>query len=94
MATTQKISTDTPWFRLDLQDADWTAEDPKDLQRWMEQMLLIRRFEEKILDLHGLGLIHGPAHAAIGQEAYDLWHAERALKKEIAKIPTAKAKAA
>jgi len=28
------------------------------------------------------------------QQAYDLWHAERALKTEIAKIPTAKAKAA
>jgi addiction module HigA family antidote len=28
------------------------------------------------------------------QQAYDLWHAERALKKEIAKIPTAKARAA
>ncbi|HXQ41168.1 MAG TPA: thiamine pyrophosphate-dependent enzyme [Candidatus Udaeobacter sp.] len=69
MTTTRKIATDTPWFRLDLEDADWTAEEPKDLQRWMEQMLLIRRFEEKILELHGLGLIHGPAHAAIGQEA-------------------------
>jgi 2-oxoisovalerate dehydrogenase E1 component len=69
VTTTRKITTDTPWFRLDLQDSDWTAEAPKDLQRWMEQMLLIRRFEEKILELHGLGLIHGPAHAAIGQEA-------------------------
>jgi addiction module HigA family antidote len=28
------------------------------------------------------------------QQAYDLWHAERALRKEIAKIPTAKARAA
>lgn len=28
------------------------------------------------------------------QQGYDLWHAERALKKEIAKIPTAKARAA
>ena len=28
------------------------------------------------------------------QQAYDLWHAERALGKEIAKIPTAKARAA
>ena len=28
------------------------------------------------------------------QQTYDLWHAERALKKEIAKIPTAKARAA
>ena len=28
------------------------------------------------------------------QQAYDLWHAQRALKAEIAKIPTAKARAA
>jgi addiction module HigA family antidote len=28
------------------------------------------------------------------QQAYDLWHAQRALKAEIARIPTAKAKAA
>ena len=28
------------------------------------------------------------------QQAYDLWHAERALRKAVAKIPTAKAKAA
>jgi len=62
------IATTTPWFRLEVEDADWAAEDPADLARWMEQLLLIRRFEEKILDLHGAGLIHGPAHASIGQE--------------------------
>jgi addiction module HigA family antidote len=28
------------------------------------------------------------------QQAYDLWHAQRALRAEIAKIPTAKARAA
>jgi addiction module HigA family antidote len=28
------------------------------------------------------------------QQAHDLWHAERALRKVVAKIPTAKAKAA
>jgi addiction module HigA family antidote len=28
------------------------------------------------------------------QQAYDLWHAERALKEEIRRIPTVKAKAA
>ena len=69
MTTTSPISTDTPWLRLDLEEADWRAEDPKALAGWLEQMLLIRRFEEKILDLHSAGLIHGPAHAAIGQEA-------------------------
>jgi antitoxin HigA-1 len=28
------------------------------------------------------------------QQSYDLWHAERALRKEVAKIPRAKARAA
>ena len=28
------------------------------------------------------------------QQTYDLWHAERALRKVVAKIPTAKARAA
>jgi 2-oxoisovalerate dehydrogenase E1 component len=69
MTTTRPITTDTPWLRLDLEEADWRAEDPAALAGWLEQMLLIRRFEEKILELHGLGLVHGPAHAAIGQEA-------------------------
>jgi 2-oxoisovalerate dehydrogenase E1 component len=63
------LSTATPWFRLDVEAADWAGEDPADLARWMEQLLLVRRFEEKILELHGQGLIHGPAHASIGQEA-------------------------
>lgn len=63
------LATDTPWFRLEVDDADWAAEDPAALARWMEQLLLIRRFEEKILELHGQGLVHGPAHASIGQEA-------------------------
>lgn len=63
------IATSTPWFRLEVEEADWAAEDPADLARWTEQLLLIRRFEEKILELHGQGLVHGPAHASIGQEA-------------------------
>ena len=39
------------------------------LVSWYHQMLLIRRFEEKVLDLANAGLVHGPAHASIGQEA-------------------------
>jgi 2-oxoisovalerate dehydrogenase E1 component len=65
----QAIRSETEWFRLDSDEADWAAEDPADLARWMEQLLVIRRFEEKLLELHGQGLIHGPAHASIGQEA-------------------------
>jgi 2-oxoisovalerate dehydrogenase E1 component len=63
------IATDVPWVRLEATEEDWAREDPADLARWMEQLLVIRRFEERILELHGEGLIHGPAHASIGQEA-------------------------
>ena len=34
----------------------------------LSQLHLIRAFEEKVLDLAGQGLVHGPAHSAIGQE--------------------------
>ena len=37
---------------------------------------------------------NGPGLWLRMQQAYDLWHAERALKKVVAKIPTAKARTA
>lgn len=40
-----------------------------DLLNFYEQMLLIRRFEEKAGQLYGLGLIGGFCHLYIGQEA-------------------------
>lgn len=40
-----------------------------ELLRFYEQMLLIRRFEEKAGQLYGLGLIGGFCHLYIGQEA-------------------------
>jgi 2-oxoisovalerate dehydrogenase E1 component len=69
MADRRALKTRTPWFRLEATEADWAAESADDLVAWLEQILLIRRFEETILDLAGQGLVHGPAHASIGQEA-------------------------
>ncbi|KLE35480.1 pyruvate dehydrogenase (acetyl-transferring) E1 component subunit alpha [Aurantiacibacter luteus] len=43
--------------------------DGDDLLHFYEQMLLIRRFEEKAGQLYGLGLIGGFCHLYIGQEA-------------------------
>lgn len=41
-----------------------------DLQlRLYRSMLLIRRFEERVLELFSQGLLHGTTHACIGQEA-------------------------
>ncbi|MBK1870442.1 thiamine pyrophosphate-dependent enzyme [Aestuariivirga sp. YIM B02566] len=63
------LSPAATWVRLELDDADWGNEKAQDLIHWYGQMLLIRRFEEKLLELEKVGLIHGPAHASIGQEA-------------------------
>ncbi|TNE59107.1 MAG: pyruvate dehydrogenase (acetyl-transferring) E1 component subunit alpha [Alphaproteobacteria bacterium] len=45
------------------------AEDPELLLRLYEQMLMIRRFEERAGQLYGMGLIGGFCHLYIGQEA-------------------------
>jgi 2-oxoisovalerate dehydrogenase E1 component len=34
----------------------------------LNQLVLIRTFEEYVLELAGAGLVHGPAHSSIGQE--------------------------
>src|SRR5919112_2042892 len=69
MAASRTLKTRTLWLRLDATESDWASESADDLIAWLEQILLIRRFEETILDLAGQGLVHGPAHASIGQEA-------------------------
>lgn len=63
------LTSSAPWFRIELEESDWAQEDARDLIHWYGQMLLVRRFEEKLLDLERAGLIHGPAHSSIGQEA-------------------------
>ena len=45
------------------------AEDPALLKNMLEQMVLIRRFEEKAAELYTLGKIGGFCHLYIGQEA-------------------------
>ena len=64
---------DTDFILHSLQDAleknkRYKASDEQ-LQHFYEQMLLIRRFEERAGQLYGLGLIGGFCHLYIGQEA-------------------------
>ena len=66
--------TDAPAFALhSLQDAfeqrKRFAATPEQMLGFYEQMLLIRRFEERAGQLYGLGLIGGFCHLYIGQEA-------------------------
>jgi 2-oxoisovalerate dehydrogenase E1 component len=57
-----------PWVAISTTDEDWDAADPELLKNMLSQLILIRAFEEYVLDLAGQGLIHGPAHSSIGQE--------------------------
>ena len=68
MPTMEPLTSATPWHRLAADEADWQGEDPRVLACLLEQLLVIRRFEERILELFKAGCVHGPAHASIGQE--------------------------
>jgi 2-oxoisovalerate dehydrogenase E1 component len=56
------------WVELVVTDTDWDAAEPQLLTSMLSQLVLIRTFEEFVLELAGEGLIHGPAHSSIGQE--------------------------
>jgi len=62
------LKTKTPWSRLEVNDADIRAIDKRELMVMLEQLILIRHFEEKLLKLSVAGILHGPAHSSIGQE--------------------------
>ena len=56
------------WVQLSTTDKDWAQADPALLGSLLSHMLIIRGFEECVLELAGEGLVHGPAHSSIGQE--------------------------
>jgi len=58
----------SPWVELVVTDEDRDAADPALLRTMLAQLVLIRTFEETVLELAGAGLVHGPAHSSIGQE--------------------------
>jgi 2-oxoisovalerate dehydrogenase E1 component len=64
----RSLQPDAPWRELVTTDADWDAADPELLGAMFHQLVLIRAFEEYVLELAGAGLVHGPAHSSIGQE--------------------------
>ncbi|MGY1808504.1 thiamine pyrophosphate-dependent enzyme [Blastococcus sp. SYSU D00669] len=64
----RRLEPSAPWVELVATDEDWDAADPELLRTVHAQLVLVRVFEEYVLELAGGGLIHGPAHSSIGQE--------------------------
>jgi 2-oxoisovalerate dehydrogenase E1 component len=58
----------TSWRDIRASDDERNALYPALGRTMLSQLHLIRAFEEKVLELAGKGLVHGPAHSAIGQE--------------------------
>jgi 2-oxoisovalerate dehydrogenase E1 component len=69
MPQRRDLTADAEWTQLDVGDDDWDAADPQLLTHLFGLLTLIRSFEEYILELANEGLINGPAHSSIGQEA-------------------------
>jgi 2-oxoisovalerate dehydrogenase E1 component len=68
MAVHQPLTPAVAWTELVATDADWDAAEPRLLTAMLSQLVLVRTFEELVLELAGEGLVHGPAHSSIGQE--------------------------
>ncbi|MFG1847450.1 alpha-ketoacid dehydrogenase subunit alpha/beta [Micromonospora carbonacea] len=68
MPERRPLAPDQPWVEFAVTDADWDAAAPELLTSMYSQLVLIRAFEQYVLQLAAEGLVHGPAHSSIGQE--------------------------
>src|SRR5690554_6753451 len=68
MPRSRKLTVQAPWRELATTERDWQRADASLLATTLVSLHLIRAFEEKVLELAGQGLVHGPAHSSIGQE--------------------------
>jgi 2-oxoisovalerate dehydrogenase E1 component len=57
-----------PWVSLTTTQDDWDEADPDLLRTMYSMQVLVRAFEEFVLDCFSKGLVNGPAHSSIGQE--------------------------
>ncbi|MFI6485497.1 thiamine pyrophosphate-dependent enzyme [Nonomuraea sp. NPDC050663] len=68
MTQENRLTPAAPWIETVATDIDWDAADRALLTNMLSHLVIIRSFEEYLLELARSGLIHGPAHSSIGQE--------------------------
>ncbi len=68
MPTITKLKYQTPWIEVASTAQDWDDVGRTDLLRMHYHLHVIRAFEETVLEMEKLGLVHGPLHSSIGQE--------------------------
>ena len=62
------LSPAVEWVRVETTEEDWDLAEPELLKSMWSQLVLVRSFEEYLLELASEGLVHGPVHSSIGQE--------------------------
>jgi 2-oxoisovalerate dehydrogenase E1 component len=68
MTAQHQLEPAAPWIQVEATAEDWDAAEPHLLTSMYSQLVLIRTFEEFVLELAADDLVHGPAHSSIGQE--------------------------
>ena len=68
MPKISNLKLDAVWQEISATNAGWDKADQQSLLRMLNQMHLIRAFEEQMLKLDTEGLAHGPVHVSVGQE--------------------------
>jgi 2-oxoisovalerate dehydrogenase E1 component len=68
MTELNRLEAASPWVALAATVEDWDAAPVELLRTMLSQLVLIRAFEEYVLELAAGGMVHGPAHSSIGQE--------------------------
>lgn len=68
MPTIKELKYQTPWVEVVPTKKDWDSLGKDVLRRMHFHLVVIRLFEEAVLEMEKLGLINGPAHSSIGQE--------------------------
>ncbi|MDX6229525.1 MAG: 2-oxoisovalerate dehydrogenase component [Frankiales bacterium] len=68
MTEHRQLQPASAWIELVATQEDWDTAEPALLTAMLHQLVLIRSFEEYVLELAAAGLVHGPAHSSIGQE--------------------------
>ena len=68
MPQSRALKSEALWERIETTEQDWDLAEPQLLTNMFSQLVVIRTFEEYVLELAAEGLVHGPAHSSIGQE--------------------------
>ena len=63
-----ELKPSAPWREIRTTPEDWRQAGALRLLRMLQDMQVIRAFEETVLELAGEQLVHGPAHSSIGME--------------------------